>query len=95
MHLTPREQERLLLAAAADLGRRRLARGAPIGATGHDGFCDGPAHFWPQGRVGHDLDRVSGLGEMGGHSCREWRLLVGAECHSHGRSLSAPRPAPR
>ena len=33
MHLTPREQERLLLAAAADLGRRRLARGAPIGAT--------------------------------------------------------------
>jgi urease subunit gamma/beta len=33
MHLTPREQERLLLAAAADLGRRRLARGAPLGAT--------------------------------------------------------------
>src|SRR5271154_4498908 len=33
MHLTPRERERLLLAAAADLGRRRLARGAPLGAT--------------------------------------------------------------
>ena len=33
MHLTPREQERLLLAAAADLGRRRLARGALLGAT--------------------------------------------------------------
>jgi len=33
MHLTPREQERLLLAAAADLARRRLARGAPVGAT--------------------------------------------------------------
>ncbi len=33
MHLTPRERERLLLAAAADLARRRLARGAPIGAT--------------------------------------------------------------
>jgi urease subunit gamma/beta len=33
MHLTPREQERLLLAAAAGLARRRLARGAPIGAT--------------------------------------------------------------
>src|SRR6266700_2140276 len=33
MHLTPREQERLLLAAAADLARRRLARGARIGAT--------------------------------------------------------------
>ena len=33
MHLTSREQERLLLAAAADLARRRLARGAPIGAT--------------------------------------------------------------
>ncbi|MPZ29193.1 MAG: urea amidohydrolase [Micromonosporaceae bacterium] len=33
MHLTPREQERLLLAAGADLARRRLARGAPLGAT--------------------------------------------------------------
>jgi urease subunit gamma/beta len=33
MHLTPREQERLLLAAAADLARRRLARGSRIGAT--------------------------------------------------------------
>ena len=33
MHLTPREEERLLLAAAAGLARRRLARGAPIGAT--------------------------------------------------------------
>jgi len=33
MHLTPREQERLLLAAAADLARRRLVRGAQIGAT--------------------------------------------------------------
>jgi urease subunit gamma/beta len=33
MHLTPRERERLLLAAAADLARRRLARGAPVGAT--------------------------------------------------------------
>lgn len=33
MHLTPRERERLLLAAAADLARRRLARGAKIGAT--------------------------------------------------------------
>jgi urease subunit gamma/beta len=33
MHLTPRERERLLLAAAADLARRRLARGALLGAT--------------------------------------------------------------
>src|SRR5215469_11599312 len=33
MHLTPRERERLLLAAAADLARRRLGRGARIGAT--------------------------------------------------------------
>jgi urease subunit gamma/beta len=31
--LTPRERERLLLAAAADLARRRLARGAPLGST--------------------------------------------------------------
>ena len=41
MHLTPREQERLLLAAAADLARRRLARGAPLGATEAVGLvCD-------------------------------------------------------
>ena len=33
MHLTPREEERLLLAAAADLARRRLARGTRLGAT--------------------------------------------------------------
>jgi urease subunit gamma/beta len=33
VHLTPREHERLLLAAAADLARRRLARGAPLGST--------------------------------------------------------------
>lgn len=33
MHLTPREQERLLLAGAAGLARRRLQRGSPLGAT--------------------------------------------------------------
>ncbi|MGV9305584.1 MULTISPECIES: urease subunit beta [unclassified Nonomuraea] len=33
MHLTPREQERLTLFAAAELARRRLARGALLGAT--------------------------------------------------------------
>lgn len=33
MHLTPRERERLLLFTAAELARRRLARGAPLGAT--------------------------------------------------------------
>jgi urease subunit gamma/beta len=33
VHLTPREEERLLLAAAAGRARRRLARGAPVGAT--------------------------------------------------------------
>ncbi len=33
VHLTPREQERLLISSAADLARRRLARGARLGAT--------------------------------------------------------------
>lgn len=33
MHLTPREQERLTLFSAAELARRRLARGARLGAT--------------------------------------------------------------
>jgi urease subunit gamma/beta len=32
VHLTPREQERVLLHGAAALARRRLARGAPLGA---------------------------------------------------------------
>jgi urease subunit gamma/beta len=32
MHLTPREQERLLLASGAELARRRLARGARLAA---------------------------------------------------------------
>jgi urease subunit gamma/beta len=32
MHLTPREQERLTLFTAAELARRRLARGARLGA---------------------------------------------------------------
>jgi urease subunit gamma/beta len=33
MHLTPREQERLLLSSGADLARRRLARNARLGAA--------------------------------------------------------------
>src|SRR4051812_3336559 len=33
MHLTPREQERLTLFTAAELARRRLARGAFLGAS--------------------------------------------------------------
>jgi urease subunit gamma/beta len=33
MRLTPREQERLTLFTAAELGRRRLARGARLGAS--------------------------------------------------------------
>jgi urease subunit gamma/beta len=33
MHLTPRERERLEVAAGADLARRRIARGAQLGAS--------------------------------------------------------------
>ncbi|TCP47221.1 urease subunit gamma/beta [Tamaricihabitans halophyticus] len=33
MHITPREQERLNLFTAAELARRRRARGAPLGAA--------------------------------------------------------------
>ncbi len=33
MHLTPRERERLTLFTAAELGRKRLARGSRLGAT--------------------------------------------------------------
>lgn len=42
MHLTPREQERLLLCTAADLARRRLARAAKLGSTEAVALvCDG------------------------------------------------------
>ncbi|GAB2748779.1 urease subunit beta [Salinifilum aidingensis] len=33
MHLSPREQERLTLFTAAELARRRLGRGAPLGSS--------------------------------------------------------------
>lgn len=56
MHLTPREQERVLLHSAADLARRRLARGARLGATEAVALvCDEICELaWD----GHDLDEV-------------------------------------
>ena len=56
MHLTPREQERLTLFTAAELARRRIARGARLGAS--DGIalvCDEVLEMaWD----GMDLDAV-------------------------------------
>lgn len=56
MHLTPREQERVLLHGAAELARRRLARGARLGATEAVALvCDEVCELaWD----GHDLDEV-------------------------------------
>ncbi|MEJ2865908.1 urease subunit gamma [Actinomycetospora flava] len=56
MHLTPREQERVLLHSAAELARRRLARGAALGATEATALvCDEICELaWD----GHDLDDV-------------------------------------
>lgn len=56
MHLTPREQERVLLHSAADLARRRLARGARLGAAEAVALvCDEICELaWD----GHDLDEV-------------------------------------
>ena len=56
MHLTPREQERVLLHSAAELARRRLARGSVLGATEAVALvCDEVCELaWD----GHDLDEV-------------------------------------
>lgn len=56
VHLTPHERDRLLVAAAADLARRRLARGARIGATEAAALIVDEVHelAWD----GHDLDEV-------------------------------------
>lgn len=56
MHLTPREQERVLLHGAAELARRRLARGARLGAPEAVALvCDEICELaWD----GHDLDEV-------------------------------------
>ncbi|MDD7938604.1 urease subunit gamma [Actinomycetospora lutea] len=56
MHLTPREQERVLLHSAAELARRRLARHAVLGAAEAVALvCDEICELaWD----GHDLDDV-------------------------------------
>jgi urease subunit gamma/beta len=56
VHLTPREQERVLLHSAAELARRRLARGSRLGATEAVALvCDEICELaWD----GHDLDEV-------------------------------------
>ena len=56
MHLTPREQERVLLHSAAELARRRLARGSVLGAAEAVALvCDEICELaWD----GHDLDEV-------------------------------------
>jgi urease subunit gamma/beta len=46
MHLTPQEQNRLLVAQAADLARRRLKRGARLGATEATAFIVDEVHEW-------------------------------------------------
>jgi urease subunit gamma/beta len=60
VHLTPREHERLLLAAAAGLARRRLARGAPLGATEAVALvCDEVCELaWDGVRLAEVIDRA-------------------------------------
>lgn len=56
MHLTPREHERVLLHSAAELARRRLARGSVLGVADAVALvCDEICELaWD----GHDLDEV-------------------------------------
>lgn len=56
MHLTPQERDRLLVASAADLARRRLARGARLGATEAAALIIDEAHEWAWDGV--ELDEV-------------------------------------
>jgi urease subunit gamma/beta len=56
VHLTPQERDRLLIASAADLARRRLARGARLGATEAAALIIDEAHEWAWD--GLELDEV-------------------------------------
>lgn len=56
MHLTPQEKDRLVVASAADLARRRLARGARLGATEAAALIIDEAHEWAWD--GLELDEV-------------------------------------
>jgi len=46
MHLTAQERNRLVVAQAADLARRRLARGARLGATEAAAMIIDEVHEW-------------------------------------------------
>ncbi|MDD7966627.1 urease subunit gamma [Actinomycetospora lemnae] len=78
MHLTPREEERVLLHGAAELARRRLARGARLGATEAIALvCDEICELaWD----GHDLDDV----------VRRAREIVGPEQLLDGTAAAVP-----
>jgi urease subunit gamma/beta len=78
VHLTPREQERVLLHSAADLARRRLARGSRLGAAEAVALvCDEICELaWD----GHDLDDV----------VRRARDVVGADRLVEGVAATVP-----
>lgn len=63
MHLTPREQERLLLFTAAELARRRLARGSRLGATEAIALvCDEVLEMaWDGVPIGEVVERARGV----------------------------------
>lgn len=63
MHLTPREHERLLLSAAAGLARRRLERGARLGATEAVALvCDEVCEMaWDDLALAEIVERAQGL----------------------------------
>ncbi len=56
MHLTPQERDRLVVAQAADLARRRLSRGARLGATEAAAYILDEVHEWAWDDV--ELDEV-------------------------------------
>jgi len=56
MHLTAQERDRLVVAQAADLARRRLARGARLGATEAAALIIDEVHEWAWDGV--ELDEV-------------------------------------
>ncbi len=56
MHLTAQERDRLVVAQAADLARRRLARGARLGATEAAALIIDEVHEWAWDGV--ELEKV-------------------------------------
>ena len=72
MHLTPHEQERLLVHVAADVARRRRERGLPLNYP--EAMALLTAHVYEEARAGETVDSVM---ESGRHVLRRAEVMDG------------------